>query len=118
MSIEKFAPQEFEPSEKQYPYDALIVLGGGLKKIRDKYYPTDYRDSDNFGMLGAGMRMVAAVDLYLNKATKNIVFATGITQKNIEKFGQTVPKESTIYKNKFQFVIDQLKKDKIKKRYL
>ncbi len=44
-------PEGQEPREqekKEYPYDAIIVLGGGLQKVGEKYYPTDYRHSDDF----------------------------------------------------------------------
>lgn len=53
----------------EYPYDAIIILGGGLSKSEQgKFYPTDYRHGDDFGMLGAGMRMVAATEMYLNRS--------------------------------------------------
>jgi uncharacterized SAM-binding protein YcdF (DUF218 family) len=90
-----------ESADFVYDYDAVIVLSGGLQKTGDTYYPTDYRHADGFGMLGGGMRMVAALDLYLNKQARNFVFATGVTEKNIEKFGPDVPPESSVYAEKF-----------------
>lgn len=68
---------EHQESREQwrYPYDAVIVLGGGLRKLDSgKYVPTDYRQSDPFGMLGAGMRLVAATELYLQRQAKGICF--------------------------------------------
>jgi uncharacterized SAM-binding protein YcdF (DUF218 family) len=110
---EKFFSENHEPTEKEpYTYDAIIVLGGGLQKTGDKYNPTDYRGGDDFGTLGAGMRMVAAVELYLEKKAKQFVFTTGISEKNKSKFGNQVPTEASVYKEKFLRVIEGLQKQK------
>lgn len=94
----------------KYPYDAIFVLGGGLQKVGDKYYPTDYSHSDEFGMLGGGIRVIAALDLYLQKQSREFVFTTGIYEKNRAKFGQDVPPESHEYAATFKRLIEDLKK--------
>jgi uncharacterized SAM-binding protein YcdF (DUF218 family) len=104
-------PESTEEKEKEvYPYDAVIILGGGLQKTGGKFYPTDYRHEDEFGMLGAGMRMVTATEMYIESQTRNFVFATGVTDKNRAKFGDNVPTEAEIYEEKFLRVIEGLKK--------
>lgn len=95
---------------RKYPYDAVVVLGGGLHKQGDKYYPTDYRHNDEFGILGAGIRIVAAVESYLQGHSNTFVFSTGITAKNQEKFGKNIPTEAEVYKQKFLRVLASLKR--------
>lgn len=112
MSMEKPNIEQAKEKEKQYTFDALIVLGGGLNKLNDKFYPTDYRQGDEFGMLGAGMRLVAAVDLYLDGQVKNIVFSTGATEKNKSAHGPNIPTEAETYQDKFLRSLDALKKRK------
>lgn len=110
---EKLSPEYLEDKEKEkrrYPFDVVFVLGGGLAKIRDKFYPTDYRHGDEFGMLGAGIRMTAAIELYLNKQAKNFVFSTGRSEKTKAVFGQDVPTEAKTYKEKFLRCLEGLKK--------
>jgi uncharacterized SAM-binding protein YcdF (DUF218 family) len=109
---EKFAKldRRAEQDQRTYPYDAVVVLGNSLQQRGERFYPSDYRQSDHFGMLGAGMRIVAAVNLYLNREAKNFVFSTGITEKNKEMFGSTVPPESNVLKEKFLRVLEGLKK--------
>ncbi len=106
--------RKFEPIEKKeklpHQYDAVIVLGGGLRKVGDRYYPTDYRDADEFGMYGAGMRIVAALDLYLNSRAGRFVFATGKTEKGKSQYGSDIPTEAEVYKEKFLRMIDGLKR--------
>ncbi len=100
-----------ETEKRRYDYDAIVVLGGGLHKEGEKFYPTDYReaDSDPFGMLGAGMRIVAATELYLQGKANNFVFTTGVTDKNKEKFKhEVVPTEASVYQDKFERMLHGL----------
>lgn len=101
---------DMETEKRHYEYDAIVVLGGGLHKEGDKFYPTDYRkeDSDPFGMLGAGMRIVAATEMYLNGKTNKFVFTTGVTDKNQSKFGEDVPTEASVYQDKFERILHGL----------
>lgn len=98
--------------EKKYPFDALIILSGGLARsqFRGKYHPTDYRHNDDFGMLGGSMRLVAGVALFLQKKSKNLIFSTGITEKNKSQFGDNVPTEAEVYAEKFMKILNAFKK--------
>lgn len=100
---------------EKYSYDAVIVLGGGLHKIREKFYPTNYRQGDDFGMLGGGMRIVAAIDLYFKRRTRKFVFSTGITKKNKSQYGENIPTEAETYRKKFLRSLASLKKQKERK---
>jgi uncharacterized SAM-binding protein YcdF (DUF218 family) len=100
-----------EGKEQQlYQYDAVVVLGSGLRKIEDKYYPTDYRDADQFGMYGGGMRIVAAIDLYLGKQAKTFIFTTGKTEKFKTVYGQDIPPEANVHADKFTRSLTALSK--------
>lgn len=106
-------PEKIGLIEKEpYPYDAIIVLAGQLLKRKEKYYPTDYRHEDQFGMLGAGMRMAAVIELYFQKKAKNFVFSGGASGKNKAAHGQDVPTEAEVYKDKFLRSLAGLKKRK------
>lgn len=93
--------------ERQYKYDAIIVLGGGLSKTehKGKFHPTDYRHSDPFGMLGGGMRILAAAEMYETGEAKNFVFSTGRTEKNKAQFGENIPTEAEVYGEKFLSIV-------------
>ena len=108
-------PETEEP--KPYPYDAVIVLGGGLVKVGDRFYPTDYRHGDQFGILGAGLRIVAAVELYLGGKAIIFIFTTGVTEKDKEQFGENIPTEASVFRDKFLRVLAGLRKqsDHVKK---
>ena len=94
------------------PYDALIVLGGGLTQDGEGHYqPTTYEDGDDFGMLGAEMRVLAAVDLYEAGVATTVVFSTGVTEKNKAKFGDDVPTEASVYAAAFQRRLDEASVD-------
>lgn len=83
-------------------YDAVVTLGGGLQRRGDEYYPADYRDSDEFGMLGGHMRLHAALLLLLAGRSDTFFFTTGAYEKNKRKFGPDVPPESVIYQQRFR----------------
>jgi uncharacterized SAM-binding protein YcdF (DUF218 family) len=109
--MEKINIEQSKEKEK-YPFDAIFVLGGGLYKHGDKFYPTDYRQGDEFGMQGAGMRIAAGIDLYLNGQAKNFVFTTGVTEKNKSAYGPDIPTEAETYRDKFLRSLDAFKKRK------
>ena len=94
----------------RYPFDAIIIHGGGLQKIGRKYYPTDYRHGDQFGMLGGGIRVAAALELYFQRQAKEFVFTTGITEKNKSLYGPDIATEASVYADKFLRCIESLKK--------
>ncbi len=89
-------------------YDAVVVLGGGLRKEGHEYFPATYKDSDEFGMLGGHMRVQAAVDLYRTKAARSFMFTTGVYEKNKTRLGGNVPAESEVYAERFQEAIGNI----------
>lgn len=104
-------PEEIVVIGAHYVYDAVIVHGGGLRQLNSgAYYPTDYTDTDDFGMLGGGMRVAAALEMYLNQQAITFAFTGGVTRKNIAKFGSDCPTEAEVYADKFLRLIDIYKK--------
>lgn len=83
-------------------YDAVVTLGGGLQRRGDEYYPADYRDSDEFGMLGGHMRLHAALLLLISGTSDTFLFTTGVYEKSKKKFGPDVPPESAVYAERFR----------------
>jgi len=82
-------------------YDVVVVLCGGLSRTGDVYAPTSFSDSDEFGMLGATVRVLAAQKLYWQNAADTFLFSTGVSEKQIAKFGPDVPPESHVYRDHF-----------------
>ncbi|HSX29633.1 MAG TPA: YdcF family protein [Candidatus Saccharimonadales bacterium] len=82
-------------------YNVVIVLCGGLSKTAGVYAPTSFSDSDEFGMLGATVRVRAAQELYWRGVADTFLFSTGVSEKQIAKFGPNVPPESHIYRDYF-----------------
>jgi uncharacterized SAM-binding protein YcdF (DUF218 family) len=93
------------PPLPQAPYDAIVVLGGGLRKVAGRFYPTDYRDADPFGLCGGGMRVLAAVELHGQGAGARLLFSTGVSQKTRAVHGEHVPTEASVYAEKFLRVL-------------
>jgi len=52
-------------------FDAIIILGGGLKKDIGGWRTTNFNEGDNFGCLGDRLRVVAGVLLYNVLKKKN-----------------------------------------------
>jgi hypothetical protein len=96
-------------------YDLVIVHGEGLHQTsKGDFYPSDYRDYDEFGMLGAGMRVAAALEMYLN-GQRVFVFTGGLSEKNRKMFGDNCPNEADIYADKFLRMVTLLKKQEPEK---
>lgn len=106
---EKISIQETEERRK-YLYDVVVVFSGGLQKTRDKFYPTDYRHGDQFGMLGGGMRIASAVGLYLEGKAQNFVFTTGRSEKDKKAHGPDVPTQARIHEEAFLRRLEKLKR--------
>jgi uncharacterized SAM-binding protein YcdF (DUF218 family) len=87
---------------KRYIFDAVIVLCGGIYAKNGLYYPTTFAHSDNFGMLGGDIRVDAAMALYLQGKTQNILFSAGASAKSVAKFGPAVPPEAQVYTQAFR----------------
>ncbi|MBI4067104.1 hypothetical protein HY407_01875 [Candidatus Gottesmanbacteria bacterium] len=102
---------------KQYPYDAVFVLGAnfhllGEKSSNPRLYPSDLRDNDGFGTLGGGFRNLAALELYLQGKTRNIFFVGGISEKIKNQFAGKIsplPTEAELYKTKFERLTNRMK---------
>ena len=95
-------------------YDGVIVLCGGIEKRNGKYYAAGYKENDGFGMLGGYMRLMTALILYLQNKTHHILFTTGITPKDIARFGKNVPSEGMIYASQFLIELHTIKKHRYK----
>lgn len=83
--------------------DAITVQSAGLRKLDDgTYASTLYTDSDDFGMLGGYMRVLAAQELYWHSPDRPFVFCNGKSAKQIAKFGSDVPSDAEIYAKEFK----------------
>ena len=91
----------YRDNPKNQPYDAVIVLCGGLRKVDAGYQPTTFEDGDEFGMLGGFIRVVAAAELYWQGRASRFLFSTGVSAKQIAKFGPDVPPEAGVYRDLF-----------------
>lgn len=78
-------------------YDAVVILGGGLRREGDIFSPATYADSDEFGMLGGHMRVIAGVELLRRAESDTFVFTTGIYEKNKARLGPDVLPEADVY---------------------
>lgn len=87
-------------------YDAVVVLGGGLRKEGEEYHPATFRERDEFGMLGGHLRVAAAAELYRAGVASCFMFTTGVYEKNKARLGDDVPAESVVYAACFQEMID------------
>lgn len=87
--------------KKLKTYDVVAILCAGLAKDGQDYVPTAFGDSDEFGMLGGYVRVDAAVELAKSRVSSNFLFSTGVSAKQIEKFGKDVPPEAHIYRDVF-----------------
>lgn len=92
----------------KYPYDAVIVLSGGVRKEGTGYAPTRFEDRDHFGMLGGEVRIAAAAALYEQQESKNFVFTTGVSEKDKELHGADVPAQSQVYSEAFNKEVGRL----------
>lgn len=92
-------------------FDVAVILGGGLYLHGENYLPTRYAHSDEFGMLGGEMRVNAALALYLQEGAANFLFSTGISAKQLAKYGDQVPPEAKIYAEYFLHRLTKLKQN-------
>ncbi len=83
-------------------YDAVAVLCGGLRYDGEAYHPASFTDSDEHGMLGSRVRVLAAADLYRAGCAGVFLFSTGISQKSRARFGPAVPAEAVVYAEHFR----------------
>jgi|GEM_PF-1891559 len=82
-------------------YESVVVLGGGLCKDGDEFRPATYDDSDEFGMLGGHMRIVAALGMYMLRRGERFLFSGGTSAKLTQAFGSEAPIESVVYRDTF-----------------
>jgi len=92
-------------------FDAVIVLCGSIARDPSgTFVPTSYDDSDDYGMLGGAMRVIAAALLYVNRRSSTFVFSAGKSEKTIARLGPDVPAEAGIYRSYFQRMVRELSK--------
>jgi uncharacterized SAM-binding protein YcdF (DUF218 family) len=83
-------------------YDAVAVLCGGLRCDGGSYHPATFTDSDEHGMLGSHLRVLAAAELYRAGCARVFLFSTGVSQKSRARFGPAVPAEAAVYAAHFR----------------
>jgi uncharacterized SAM-binding protein YcdF (DUF218 family) len=96
---------------QHYPFDAVIVLGGNIRHTPTGFASATYDDSDQYGMLGGRIRIIAAAWLYLDGQASAFVFSTGTSEKTKAKYGANVPTEARIYCDEFNALLDELRAD-------
>ena len=58
-------------------YDALVILGGGLKKDKGIWRTTNYDEGDTFGIAGDRVRVVAGCFLFVNDFSDLLIASGG-----------------------------------------
>lgn len=83
-------------------YDCVLVLGGNIARTpQGDYIPSTYEHSDEYGMLGGHMRIIAAVWMYVAEWSDTFVFSTGTSEKTKAALGHNVPTEAYVYSQEF-----------------
>ncbi len=122
IALEQGITGNEESSPRKYSFDAVFVLCGGFHvtgadkektlSLKPRLHPSDLRDRNNHGILAAGLRNVAALEMYLTGQTKNIVFVGGVSQKNQDQFGHlfpNLPSEGVFYRDHMLGIIERMK---------
>lgn len=73
---------------------AIVILGGGIKKIKDKWRTTSFQEGDEFGALGDRLRVIAGSYLYNDDRELTIIALGGKGQ--LKKFPDAPPVSSVI----------------------
>jgi hypothetical protein len=100
-----------QADSQDYRYDAVIVLGGNIRRTQTGYASATYTDSDQFGMLGGHIRVIAAAWMYLDRQASVFIFSTGTSEKTKAAFGPGVPTEAEIYSEEFKTLLRELRPD-------
>jgi uncharacterized SAM-binding protein YcdF (DUF218 family) len=82
-------------------YDAVIVLGSGIRRDGRGYRPVTYENHDKFGMVAGEIRVVAAALLYEHDLAGTFVFSTGMSEQTRAALGPDVPAEAVVYSQDF-----------------
>jgi uncharacterized SAM-binding protein YcdF (DUF218 family) len=82
-------------------YDAVIILGSGIRRAGGGYRPVTYENHDKFGMVAGEIRVIAAVLLYEHDLAGTFVFSTGISERTRAALGPNVPAEALVYSQDF-----------------
>ena len=91
-------------------YDCIIVLGGNIARTPEgKYIPSTYQHSDEYGMLGGHMRIIAAAWMYLEGQSDTLIFSTGTSEKTKATLGNDVPTEALVYSQEFKRLVADLR---------
>jgi hypothetical protein len=81
-----------------------VVLCGGTARQGDIYLPTTYEHSDDFGMLGGEMRVIAAVARARHGLSQHVLFSGGKSKKGAAARGGEhvpAPPAATVYAGHF-----------------
>lgn len=91
-------------------YDCIVVLGGNIVRTDDgQFAPTTYDHSDQFGMLGGYMRIVAAAWMFVARQSETFLFSTGTSEKTKAVLGDDVPTEAHVYSEAFKRLVGELR---------
>jgi uncharacterized SAM-binding protein YcdF (DUF218 family) len=82
-------------------YDAVIILGSGIRRAGRGYRPVTYQNHDEFGMVAGEIRVIAAVLLFERDLAGTFVFSTGISERTRAALGPDVPAEALVYSQDF-----------------
>jgi len=119
MTVER-SPKSNEISEHHKPgFNAVAIFCAGIKKTHSGWVPTNYQDKDTKGMLGGGIRIAAAVELYCNGVANTFLFSGGGNKKTQIQYpeGTEIPIEASIYRDRFLRIIE-LKREEAQRRKL
>lgn len=83
-------------------YDVIAVLCGGLRRDGAGFHPATFTDSDEHGMLGGHLRVLAAAELYRARCAGLFLFSTGVSERCRARFGPAVPPEAVVYADHFR----------------
>lgn len=83
-------------------YDVIAVLCGGLRRDADGFRPASLTDSDEHGMLGGQLRVLAAAELWRAGRAGLFLFSTGVSERSRARFGAAVPPEAVVYADAFR----------------
>lgn len=96
----------YEHRERPKPdFDAVIVLGANIKKVQERFSPTDYTSPTEMGLSGGGIRLAAAAELFIKGAASKFVFSGGRSARAKVKYGEDIPNEAQIYGDQFSKIL-------------
>lgn len=93
--VESFENLIVPEKEKQFRYDVVVTLGGGIRRHEKGWHTTNYSEGDDYGTLGSRARIIATQYLYeQGDVAENYLTTTG-KPKYLEEDPEA-PRESEI----------------------